>query len=111
VSDESIFGADRKPRVRAEQCSTCIGRPGNLMKLRPGRVRRMVQDALNGGSVIVCHQTLSYGGHPELGGPAVCRWFYDTYGHLSNVCRVYERLGGFTEVEVPQDEDGSREGE
>jgi hypothetical protein len=103
VSEETIIGPDGKPRVLSEQCLTCIGRPGNLMQLRPGRVRSMVREGVNGGGII-CHQTLSYGEHPELGG-AACRWFYDRYGHLCNLYRIYDRLGGFTEVEPPQDED------
>lgn len=104
MSDESILGPDGIPRVLSEQCSTCIGRPGNPMKLRPGRVREMVREGVNGGG-ITCHQTLSYGRHPELGGPAACRWFYDRYGRLCNLYRVYDRLGGFAEVEVPQERD------
>lgn len=103
-SSESILGADGRPRVLAEQCSTCIGRPGNLMNLRPGRVRQMVRDAVRGGG-IPCHQTLSYGGHPEYGGPAACRWFYDHYGPACNLFRIYDRLGGFTEVEPPQEDE------
>jgi hypothetical protein len=102
---ESILGLDGKPRVLSGQCSTCVGRPGNLMQLRPGRLRKMVQEAVNsGGGGIICHQTLSYGSHPGFGG-AVCRWFYDHYGHLCNLIRIYERLGGFTEVDPPQDDE------
>lgn len=103
MSEESILGADGKPRVLSEQCSTCIGRPGNPMKLRQGRVREMVKGGVNGGGII-CHQTLSYGDHPEFGG-AACRWFYDRYGHLCNLYRIYDRLGGFTEVDPPQEQD------
>lgn len=101
--EETIFGADGKPRVLSEQCSTCIGRPGNPMKLRPGRVKAMVEAGVNGQG-ITCHQTLSYGDHPDFGG-AMCRWFYDTFGYLSNFIRIMGRIGGFTEVEPPQDEE------
>lgn len=104
MSGENILGRDGKPRVLSEQCSTCIGRPGNLMDLRPGRVRQMVRDGVNSGGGIVCHQTLSYGDHPDFG-PAACRWFYDTYGRLCNLYRIYGRLGGFTEVDPPREED------
>jgi hypothetical protein len=100
---ETILGRDGKPRVLSEQCSTCIGRPGNLMQLYPGRVREMVQGGVNGGG-ITCHQTLSYGEYPEFGG-AACRWFYDHYGHLCGLYRIYGRISGFTEVDPPgQDE-------
>jgi len=100
---ETILGTDGKPRVLSRQCSTCIGRPGNPMQLRPGRVKDMVEGGVNGGGII-CHQTLSYGDHPEFGG-AACRWFYDHYGHLCNLYRIYGRLGGFTEVDPPGDEE------
>jgi hypothetical protein len=52
-------------------CSTCIFRPGNLMMLRPGRVREMVKQAREDRSTIVCHQTLSQDQQ------AACRGFYD----------------------------------
>jgi hypothetical protein len=103
MREETILGQDGRPRLLSEQCSTCIGRPGNPMRLRPGRVKEMVRDGVNGGG-ITCHQTLSYGDHPEFGG-AACRWFYDNYGRLCNLFRIYDRLGGFTEVELPCDEE------
>lgn len=94
-----------KPRLLSEQCSTCIGRPGNKMDLRPGRVRQMVQACIQGGDGVACHQTLPYGGHPDFA-PAYCRWIYDHYGDQINYFRIIMRLGGFTEVDPPQDEDG-----
>lgn len=98
-----IFGADGKPRVLSGQCATCIGRPGNPMDLKPGRLRRMLQDAVSGGNQgIVCHETLSYSSHPDFGA-ALCRWFYDTYGHLNGFIRIMDRCGGFTEAEPPQE--------
>lgn len=102
--EESFYDrATGQPQVCSGQCSTCIGRPGNPMQLDPGRVRRMVRDAVQSGGAIICHQTLSYGDHPEQGG-AVCRWFYDHYGHLSNVIRIMGRIGeGFKEIELPDD--------
>jgi hypothetical protein len=36
---------NRQVHVLAEQCATCIFRPGNLMELCPGRVRGMVAEA------------------------------------------------------------------
>jgi len=105
MSTESCLDkVTHKPRLLSEQCSTCVGRPGNLMHLRPGRLRKLINDNIQQGAQgLVCHQTLSYGGHPEFG-DAFCRWFYDTYGHLSNYLRIVERLGGFTEVAPPKDE-------
>ncbi len=76
------------------------------MHLRAGRVKSMVHAAVQDGSQgIICHQTLSYGGHPDFGG-ALCRWFYDTYGPQNNFIRIMDRLGGFDEVEPPTDTGG-----
>jgi hypothetical protein len=92
-----------RPRLLSEQCSTCLGRPGNLMHLNPGRLGGLVREALGEGSQgVICHQTLSYGDHPNFGG-AICRWFYDHYGPRNNFIRVMERLGGFIEVAPPEE--------
>ncbi len=102
MREESCFGRDHRPRVLSRQCATCLGRPGNPMHIRPGRLKMMVAEALRQGNQgIICHQTLSYGGHPEFGG-ALCRWFYDTYGLRSNFIRCIERIGGFTVVDPPE---------
>ena len=53
-----IEAATARLRVCVDRCSTCIFRPGNLMMLPPGRVRRMVQDCVSAEEHIVCHQTL-----------------------------------------------------
>jgi hypothetical protein len=63
-----------KVHVCARMCSTCIFRPGNLMRLPEGRVEGMVASAVKSEGVIPCHHT-TYGGHPD--GEAVCRGFYD----------------------------------
>jgi hypothetical protein len=105
VSSDSII--DRETglcRLLSEQCSTCIGRPGDLMHLRPGRLKTLIAQNTGDGTMgLVCHQTLEYGDHPDFGN-ALCRWFYDTYGHLTNGIRVMERIGGFTEVDPPKGE-------
>ena len=95
-----IIGANG-PRLLQEKCSTCIFRPGNLMHLRPGRVRGMVDEALAAGLFITCHKTLPYGEHPEAG-PAICRGFYDAHGLRSDAIELYGQLfGGFDEVPEP----------
>jgi hypothetical protein len=90
-----------KPRLLADKCETCIFRPGNLMRLRPGRVGGMVQDAVNGGGYITCHATLDGPQNPTRVRAAICRGFYDGYARSSNVLRVFGRLGGFTEIPPP----------
>lgn len=97
--------ATHRPRLLSRQCPTCILRPGNPMHLRPGRLRDMITAALREGSQgIICHDTLSYGEHPDFGG-ALCRGFYDQFGPRNNFIRVIERIGGFTVVDPPGDND------
>jgi hypothetical protein len=78
-------------RVLSERCATCVFRPGNLMHLRPGRLRELVRENLAAGALLTCHDTLSYGAHPEVG-EAVCRGFWDRYRQQTNTWRVMERL-------------------
>ncbi len=63
----------RRVHVLAENCPTCIFRPGNLMHLAPGRVKRMITEAVLTDSAIICHSTLN------LDQQAVCRGFFDSY--------------------------------
>jgi hypothetical protein len=85
VSRGSVVGPDGV-RVMAAQCATCIFRAGNPMRLRPGRVRQMVADCLSGDGHIVCHDTL---GHRRA---AICRGFWDSYGHRVTICQLAQRL-------------------
>lgn len=60
-------------RLMARRCDTCIFRPGNLMHLRPGCVKDMVDSSTAEEGYIVCHDTLTY---VDKGLPgAVCRGF------------------------------------
>lgn len=93
-----------RPRLLAEKCSTCVFRPGNPMHLDEGRLRDLIQQHVAAGAALTCHQTLSYGKHPDFG-EAVCRGFYDSVGERTNVIRVMERLGGFDEVPPPAETD------
>lgn len=94
----------RKPRLLSERCETCIFHGGNRMKLKAGRVKQMTQDAIGGGGYITCHSTLPGAGNPSGAQAAVCRGFFDGFGHLSNILRIFGRLGGFTEVPPPPKE-------
>lgn len=71
--------------VLSELCPTCIFRPGNLMRLSPGRVAAMVKDALadDAGSV-TCHSTL-YGQAPQQG---ICRGWWERYASRSMTLRL-----------------------
>jgi len=76
---------DDHVHVMAERCQTCIFRPGNLMSLRRGRVRQMVDDATRLNSCIVCHDT------SDTKEPAVCRGFFEL--HPTAALRIAELLG------------------
>lgn len=100
----------RLPQVFDQQCSTCVGRPGNLMRLEPGRLKDLVESNLSTGSALICHLT-THGERPEIG-QTVCRWWFDTYGDRTNsiiiMGRVWAELGGdgdgFERVPLPDTE-------
>lgn len=58
-----------------EMCATCVFRSGNLMHLRTGRLRGMIDAALQADAAITCHSTL----YRDDIRPAVCRGFFDRY--------------------------------
>lgn len=75
-------------------CPTCVFRPGNLMDLRPGRLRGMVDEALADEGCVPCHERLRTAGCTD--GDAVCRGFFDRYP--TQPLQVAERLGLLREV-------------
>jgi len=96
----------RKTRLLSRQCATCIFRPGNPMHLDPGRLRDIVEQALNGRGYIICHDTLPHYRHPHAQ-PAICRGFHDRY--TTPALQVIGRLWGFIEVAPPRPTTDSRE--
>lgn len=93
-----------RPRVLSDQCTTCVFRSGNPMRLRPGRLAQMIRDAVEAGTWIVCHSTLPY--HPKCPGwQAVCKGFYDGFADRSKMLIIAERLGGVTFVTLPNEDD------
>jgi len=80
--------------VQREMCSTCIFRPGNLMHLRSGRVKGMIEETKGeDGATIICHQTL------DATDNAVCRGFYDRHADDDIVLRTAKICHLITEVE------------
>ena len=69
-------------------CETCIFRPGNLMHLRPGRLKDMVEEIRAREGVIPCHKTLG----DDL--QAVCRGQFDKV--KTQWLQVAERLDAIT---------------
>ena len=82
---------DEKVHVMAKKCSTCIYRPGNLMRLEPGRKDNMEAEAVAMGGVIPCHKTLG-------GDNAICRGFWDTQKDNVFPLSIAERMGIMAEV-------------
>lgn len=78
---------DGKIHVCDTMCDTCVFRPGNLMRLEPGRLAGMVRDATRADSAIICHSTL----YQHEVRNAVCRGFYDRY--RTQPLQLAERLG------------------
>jgi hypothetical protein len=68
-------------------CETCVFRPGNLMRLQPGRLRGMVSDALRDDTAIICHETLeAWDGEGDA--EAICRGFFDRHADASFPIRL-----------------------
>src|SRR4051812_40493170 len=87
-----------RSRILNRQCGTCILRPGDPMWLGAERLREVLGDARRQGTYVVCHETLTYGGHPEFG-PAICRGFADAYD--TSALRVLRRCDRLIAVEPP----------
>ena len=68
-----------KVHVLSEKCSTCVFRPGNLMHLRPGALKEMVDYHTENQTAFACHQTLDIGEY-VVEGNAICRGFFDAHG-------------------------------
>lgn len=87
-----------KTRLLSRECSTCIFKPGNPMRLAPRRLKQLISEArADQHGYIICHSTLPNAGSPIP--PAICRGFADRYStwQLQVICRLW----GFVEVDPP----------
>ena len=87
-------------RLLSERCGTCILRPGDPMHLGPEQTATFIRQVLAAGSYVVCHQTLTYGDHPDYG-PAICRGFFDSYRDRSRDLLVLQAGRRLTEIPPP----------
>jgi hypothetical protein len=71
------------------------------MYLGPERTAAFVRQVLAEGTYVVCHQTLTYGDHPDFG-PAICRGFHDAYAHRSLALRMLRAFRRLIEVDPPR---------
>lgn len=75
--------------VMRERCSTCIFRPGNLMRLNEGRLADMTASTDRDDTNVICHKTLDR----SVG--ALCRGSVDR--RAGQMVRVAERIGALRE--------------
>lgn len=87
--------------VCSRECDTCIFRRGNLMDLRPGRLRDVIETNLREGSAPTCHRTLYE--DPEHR-HAICRGFFDRLVNKSMPLLLAEHMGIITYIEPPSKE-------
>ncbi|QYN41168.1 hypothetical protein K1T35_48390 (plasmid) [Pseudonocardia sp. DSM 110487] len=72
------------------------------MHLGGARIRAVINANRSAGALLTCHQTLSYGSHPEVG-QAACRGFYDAYGdEVAGSRFAHAVMGGFDEIPAPE---------
>lgn len=84
---------DPRPQLLTERCATCVFRPDNRMHLRAGGLADLVAANLAAGTVLICHDTLPYGLHPDRP-QAMCRGFWDAYAEDTPLVQVMARLFG-----------------
>jgi len=70
------------------------------MYLGPERTSAFIRHALDVGSYVVCHETLTYGDFPDYG-PAICRGFFDSYRNRSRDLLILQAGRRLTEVPPP----------
>lgn len=71
--------------VNAEQCATCVYRPGNLMHLKPGALQAIIMENLERNTVLICHENM------DTNEPGTCRGFYES--HLSPILALAAGFG------------------
>jgi hypothetical protein len=67
----------------------------------PAHLSTFIREALKAESYIVCHQTLTYGDHPDFG-PAICRGFFDAFGDKSEALTLLQAFNRLQEVKPPE---------
>jgi hypothetical protein len=97
ITDPATGGS----RLLSERCATCILAVGDRMYLGPERLRAIIADALAAGTYVVCHDTLTYGDHPDYG-PAICRGFYDAFANRSPALTLLQACQRLVEIPPPE---------
>lgn len=83
--------------VMTAMCSTCVFRPGNLMELRRGRLKDLVDENLKNDAALPCHATV-YGMHGLEGQKAVCRGFFERYANDVTALRIARLMRMIKEI-------------
>jgi hypothetical protein len=87
--------------ILSERCSTCVFRPGNLVRLRPGRMKDLVESNRKADTAFACHQTLWEEGVDR----AICRGYFDAYWQAITPLRMAVALSMITEQDPPPGKD------
>ncbi len=103
MSDEKPQVADPETgeiRILEDRCGTCILNPaGKNAGLRPGRLKRFVEETRAAGGHVVCHSTV-WPAVPAGTLAAMCRGYVDAYG-LPQAAQDLIQLGLGRLVQVP----------
>lgn len=80
---------DGRIHVMADKCSTCVFRPGNLMRLAPGRLADLIETNLAADTAFACHQTI----YQEAVDEVICHGYHDSYGDCVTALRMARAMG------------------
>lgn len=73
-----------RPAVWTEKCGTCVFRPGNPMRLGPGRLAEIVAHNREAGAALICHKTT----HGRAAREVVCRGWWDAYPDTPSIVAI-----------------------
>lgn len=88
---------DGRIHIMAEQCTTCVFRPGNLMRLAPGRLHDLIETNLTADTAFACHQTI----YRETVDEAICHGYHHAYADRVTPLRLARELGLIAWVTPP----------
>lgn len=92
-------------RVLTKPCQSCIFHPGNLMHLRNGGLKEMVDECRQRDWHVICHETMQGLGGNKVAGPgatgAVCRGYWNHVMPRSGPLQAAERLGLLEWIDPP----------
>jgi len=83
-------------KVYKDCCKNCLLSPDSIVS--PKRRKEIINTCAKKQSYFICHKASM--DNKEV----VCKTFYDTLGHISQMVRIAQRLNAIEEVEQPEAE-------